>query len=69
LPDVIGTVTNATSSPAALAARKEIAELGEFVTNSAAAAPAFEQGKNEVHLNVWILRINSRHTRIHEGRL
>jgi hypothetical protein len=44
LPDVIGTVTQASSSPAAITARKEIAELGEFVTNSATAAPAFQRG-------------------------
>lgn len=44
LPDVVGTITNATSCPAARQARKEIAELGEFVTNAATAAPAFEQG-------------------------
>ncbi|PVF96909.1 hypothetical protein CPB86DRAFT_708145 [Serendipita vermifera] len=44
LPDVIGIVTQAASSPAAIAARKEIAELGEFVTNSATTAPAFQRG-------------------------
>jgi hypothetical protein len=44
LPDVVGIVTQAASSPAAIAARKEIAELGEFVTNSATTAPAFQRG-------------------------
>lgn len=44
LPDIIGIVTHATSSPAAIQARKEIAELGEFVSNSARSAPAFERG-------------------------
>ncbi|KAG8823264.1 hypothetical protein FRC17_009376 [Serendipita sp. 399] len=44
LPDVIGIVMQAASSPAAVIARKEIAELGEFVTNSATSAPAFQRG-------------------------
>lgn len=44
LPDIVGTITHATSSPAAIAARREIAEIGEFVTNSANAAPSFERG-------------------------
>ncbi|KAG8776015.1 hypothetical protein FRC16_004643, partial [Serendipita sp. 398] len=44
LPDVVGIITQAASSPAAVAARKEIAELGEFVTNSATSAPAFQRG-------------------------
>jgi hypothetical protein len=44
LPDVIGIVTHAISSPAAIQARKEIAELGEFVSNAATSAPAFEHG-------------------------
>ena len=44
LPDIIGTITHATASPAAIAARREIAEVGEFVSNSATSAPSFERG-------------------------
>ncbi|CCA74881.1 related to nitric-oxide synthase, salivary gland [Serendipita indica DSM 11827] len=44
LPDIVGTITQAGSSPAAVAARKEVAELGEFVSNSATSAPAFQHG-------------------------
>lgn len=60
LPDVVGMVTQATSSPAAIHARKEIAELGEFVSNSATSAPAFERGiiaytKNVCELDVRFL--------------
>jgi hypothetical protein len=42
LPDIMGIVTSATSSPSAIKAKREIAELGEFVTNQATQAPAFE---------------------------
>ncbi|KAG7085882.1 hypothetical protein E1B28_003416 [Marasmius oreades] len=60
LPDVIGTITHATSSPAAIQARKEIAELGEFVSNAATSAPAFEHGiisytRNVLNLDVRFL--------------
>ena len=44
LPDVVGTITRAGSSPAAVAARKEVAELGEFVSSSATSAPTFQHG-------------------------
>ncbi|KAG8718026.1 hypothetical protein FRC08_006115 [Ceratobasidium sp. 394] len=43
LPDLMGSITRAHSSPASLAARKTIAEIGEFVGNSGA-AQAFENG-------------------------
>ncbi|KAJ6566665.1 hypothetical protein B0H19DRAFT_1138343 [Mycena capillaripes] len=42
LPDIMGIVNHATSSPSAIKAKREIAELGEFVTNQATQAPAFE---------------------------
>lgn len=43
LPDVIGNVAHANTSPSAVAASREIAALGEFVTNSAS-AQSFEHG-------------------------
>ncbi|KAG9093410.1 hypothetical protein FS749_014417 [Ceratobasidium sp. UAMH 11750] len=43
LPDLMGTISRAHSSPASLAARKTVAEIGEFVGNSGA-AQAFENG-------------------------
>ncbi|KAL0577411.1 hypothetical protein V5O48_004576 [Marasmius crinis-equi] len=60
LPDVVGIITQATSSPAAIQARKEIAELGEFVSNAATSAPAFEHGiisytRNVLELDVRFL--------------
>ncbi|KAI3609884.1 sulfite reductase flavoprotein alpha-component [Moniliophthora roreri] len=60
LPDVVGIITHATSSPAAIHARKEIAELGEFVSNAATSAPAFERGiitytRNVLDLDVQFL--------------
>lgn len=69
LPDVMGRVTNATSSPSAIAARKEIAELGEFVTNSATAAPAFEQGEFHGRLDYSPSNANSRNHCLYAFRL
>ncbi|KAF8750893.1 Indoleamine 2,3-dioxygenase [Rhizoctonia solani] len=43
LPDLMGAITRAHSSPASIAARKTIAEIGGFVGNSAS-AQAFENG-------------------------
>ncbi|KAG8768914.1 hypothetical protein FRC12_005281 [Ceratobasidium sp. 428] len=43
IPDLMGTISRAHSSPASLAARKTIAEIGEFVGNSST-AQAFENG-------------------------
>jgi hypothetical protein len=43
LPDLMGNISRAHSSPASLAARKTIAEIGEFVGNSNT-AQAFENG-------------------------
>jgi hypothetical protein len=37
LPDVVGTVTRAQSSPASLSAAKEIAQIGQFICNSQSA--------------------------------
>ncbi|KAK1218358.1 hypothetical protein PQX77_018956 [Marasmius sp. AFHP31] len=60
LPDVIGIVTHASSSPSAVQARKEIAELGEFVSNAATSVSAFEKGiigytRNVLELDVRFL--------------
>lgn len=44
LPDIVGVIAQATASPAAVQARREIAEIGEFVSNSATSAPSFERG-------------------------
>lgn len=43
IPDIIGTITHANSSSAAIAARKSIAEVGEFI-GASATAQAFETG-------------------------
>ncbi|KAF8650910.1 hypothetical protein AX16_005035 [Volvariella volvacea WC 439] len=57
LPDIVGIITQATSGPAAIKARREIAEIGEFVTNSATSAPSFERGLIDYTRNVCELDV------------
>ncbi|PVH94808.1 hypothetical protein DM02DRAFT_675942 [Periconia macrospinosa] len=44
LPDVIGTITRAQSSPAATKSMREISEIGQFVCNSSTSARFHENG-------------------------